>query len=580
MKPKSRSFVLCCLSLAFHSIAPAFAQTTTKPNVIIIITDDQGYGEIAAHGNPVIKTPILDKLHSESIRLTNFHVDPTCSPTRAALLTGRYSTRTGVWHTINGRSLMNPKELTMAEVFKSNGYTTAMIGKWHLGDNYPFRPQDQGFEHTIQHLGGGIGNGADYWENDYSDDTYLTNGEWKKYEGYCTDVWFREASRYVEKKRDKPFFLYLATNAPHSPHNVSDAYAKPYRDAGIPDELAKYYGMITNIDENLGRFRKKLTDLGLAENTLLIFMTDNGTSAGYIAEKAKYPYFNAGMRGWKGSAWDGGHRVPCFWHWPKGNLTGGRDATELSAHIDVLPTLVNLLELKKPEGPIVDGLPLTQPLQGVQEEIWPDRTLFVHVQRAFLPPKWDNSACMNQKWRLVDGKQLYDIQADPGQKTDIAADQPKVVEKLRSDYEAWWASLKTDMEQTSRFHIGSEENPMTLMSHDWLMPTGQAAWNQKHVLRGDLINGPWAVDVKKAGEYEITLYRWPSYLEKAMDCVKARLTIGDFDNSQVIEKSAIKATFRVKLEAGPAMLKTWLTRADEKEHGAYFVEVRRMVNSE
>ncbi|MFN6268963.1 MAG: arylsulfatase [Akkermansiaceae bacterium] len=580
MKPKSRSFVLCCLSLAFHSIAPAFAQTATKPNVIIIITDDQGYGEIAAHGNPVIKTPILDKLHSESIRLTNFHVDPTCSPTRAALLTGRYSTRTGVWHTINGRSLMNPKELTMAEVFKSNGYTTAMIGKWHLGDNYPFRPQDQGFEHTIQHLGGGIGNGADYWENDYSDDTYLTNGEWKKYEGYCTDVWFREASRYVEKKRDKPFFLYLATNAPHSPHNVSDAYAKPYRDARIPDELAKYYGMITNIDENLGRFRKKLTDLGLAENTLLIFMTDNGTSAGYIDEKAKYPYFNAGMRGWKGSAWDGGHRVPCFWHWPKGNLTGGRDATELSAHIDVLPTLVNLLELKKPEGPIVDGLPLTQPLQGVQEEIWPDRTLFVHVQRAFLPPKWDNSACMNQKWRLVDGKQLYDIQADPGQKTDIAADQPKVVEKLRSDYEAWWASLKTDMEQTSRFHIGSEENPMTLMSHDWLMPTGQAAWNQKHVLRGDLINGPWAVDVKKAGEYEITLYRWPSYLEKAMDCVKARLTIGDFDNSQVIEKSAIKATFRVKLEAGPAMLKTWLTRADEKEHGAYFVEVRRMVNSE
>ncbi|MCE2960976.1 MAG: arylsulfatase [Akkermansiaceae bacterium] len=580
MKPKSRSFVLCCLSLAFHSIAPAFAQTATKPNVIIIITDDQGYGEIAAHGNPVIKTPILDKLHSESIRLTNFHVDPTCSPTRAALLTGRYSTRTGVWHTINGRSLMNPKELTMAEVFKSNGYTTAMIGKWHLGDNYPFRPQDQGFEHTIQHLGGGIGNGADYWENDYSDDTYLTNGEWKKYEGYCTDVWFREASRYVEKKRDKPFFLYLATNAPHSPHNVSDAYAKPYRDAGIPDELAKYYGMITNIDENLGRFRKKLTDLGLAENTLLIFMTDNGTSAGYIDEKAKYPYFNAGMRGWKGSAWDGGHRVPCFWHWPKGNLTGGRDATELSAHIDVLPTLVNLLELKKPEGPIVDGLPLTQPLQGVQEEIWPNRTLFVHVQRAFLPPKWDNSACMNQKWRLVDGKQLYDIQADPGQKTDIAADQPKVVEKLRSDYEAWWASLKTDMEQTSRFHIGSEENPMTLMSHDWLMPTGQAAWNQKHVLRGDLINGPWAVDVKKAGEYEITLYRWPSYLEKAMDCVKARLTIGDFDNSQVIEKSAIKATFRVKLEAGPAMLKTWLTRADEKEHGAYFVEVRRMVNSE
>jgi arylsulfatase A-like enzyme len=564
-----------CLFVAIFFIIPASAQTAPKPNVIIIITDDQGYGEIAAHGNPVIKTPSLDKLHSESVRLTNFHVDPTCSPTRAALMTGRYSTRTGVWHTINGRSLMRPIELTLAETFKSNGYATAMIGKWHLGDNYPFRPQDQGFEHSIHHLGGGIGNGADYWENDYFDDTYLTNGEWKKYEGYCTDVWFREATRYVEEKRDKPFFLYLATNAPHSPHNVPDAYAKPYRDAGMPDELAKYYGMITNIDENLGRFREKLTELGLAENTLLIFMTDNGTSAGYVDEKAKFPYFNAGMRGWKGSAWDGGHRVPCFWHWPNGKLTGGRDVTELSAHIDVLPTLVNLLELKKPEGPALDGIHLTQPLHGVVEEIRGDRTLFVHVQRQFVPPKWTNSAVMTQRWRLVDGKQLYDIQADPGQKTDIAADQPKVVEKLRSDYETWWASLKTDMEQTSRFVLGAEENPMTLTSHDWLMPTGQAAWNQNHVKRGDLINGPWAIEVKKAGEYEITLYRWPSYLNKEMDMTKARFTIGNIEITEDLLTTATKASFKVKLEAGPAMLQTWLTRPDGKEHGAYYVEVKR-----
>ncbi|MES2982881.1 MAG: arylsulfatase [Verrucomicrobiota bacterium] len=576
MKPTPYPFLLSCLFVAIFSIVPASAEPKQKPNVILIITDDQGYGEIAAHGNPVIKTPSLDKLHGESVRLTNFHVDPTCSPTRSALMTGRYSTRTGVWHTINGRSLMKPEEVTLAETFKSNGYATGMIGKWHLGDNYPFRPQDQGFEHTIQHLGGGIGNGADYWDNDYFDDTYLTNGEWKKYEGYCTDVWFREAARFVEEKKDKPFFLYLSTNAPHSPHNVPDAYPKPYRDAGMPDELAKYYGMITNIDENLGRFREKLIELGLAENTLLIFMTDNGTSAGYTDEKAKYPYFNAGMRGWKGSAWDGGHRVPCFWHWPKNNLTGGRDVTELSAHIDILPTLVNLLELKKPEGPALDGIPLTQPLHGVVEEIRGDRSLFVHVQRAFVPPKWSNSAVMTQRWRLVDGKQLYDIQADPGQKTDIAAAHPEVVEQLRSDYETWWASLKTDMEQTSRFYMGSTENPMMLMSHDWLMPKGQAAWNQNHVKRGDLINGPWAVDVKETGEYEITLRYWPSHLNKAMDCVKARLTIGETDESQAIEKTATKATFRVKLKAGPAMLQTWLTRSDEKEHGAYFTEVKKV----
>ncbi len=568
---------LPCLLLTLFSSLTAIAETAPKPNVILIITDDQGYGEIAAHGNPVIKTPHMDKLHSESVRLTDFHVDPTCSPTRAALMTGRYSTRTGVWHTINGRSLMNSRELTMAEVFKSNGYATGMIGKWHLGDNYPFRPQDQGFEHTIQHLGGGVGNGADYWKNDYFDDTYLDNGEWKKFEGYCTDVWFREATSYVEEKRDKPFFLYLATNAPHGPYIVADSYAKPYRDAGLPSEMANFYGMITNFDDNLGRFREKLTELGLADNTLLIFMTDNGTTAGWIDQKEKYPYFNAGMRGWKSSAWDGGHRVPCFWHWPKGKLTGGRDVPDLSAHIDVLPTLVNLLELKKPEGPALDGMSLTAPLNGVVEEIWPDRSLFVHVQRAFLPPKWTDSAVLTQRWRLIDGKELYDIKADPGQKTDIAKDHTEVVEKLRSDYETWWASLKTDMEQTSRFGLGGDENPMVLMSHDWLMSgTEQSAWHQNHVKRGDLINGPWAVDVKEAGEYEISLYRWPTYLNKAMDIKAARLTIGDVDQSQNIELSATKATFRVQLKAGESMLQTWLTRPDDKTHGAYYTEVKKV----
>jgi len=576
-KPSLQSY----LFFAILSIIPAFAESAPKPNVILIITDDQGYGEIAVHGNPVIKTPHLDKLHSQSIRLTDFHTDPTCSPTRAALLTGRYSTRTGVWHTINGRSLMNPRELTMAEIFKSNGYATAMIGKWHLGDNHPCRPQDQGFEHVIQHLGGGVGNGADYWGNDYYDDTYLANGAWKKHKGYCTDVWFNEATRYVEQKRDKPFFLYLSTNAPHSPYIVPDSYSEPYRHAGLPDEMAKFYGMITNIDENLGRFREKLTELGLAENTLLIFMTDNGTTAGWIDQKAKYPYFSAGMRGWKGSAWDGGHRVPCFWYWPKGNLTGGRDVTNLTAHIDVLPTLIKLLELEKPESPALDGMPLSGPLHGAIDEMWPDRTLFVHVQRSFTPPKWDDSVAMTQRWRLIDGKQLYDIKVDPGQETDIANEHPEVVEKLRGDYETWWASLKTDMQQTVRFVPGGDENPMVLMSHDWLMPgKEQAAWHQKHVQRGDLINGPWAVDVKETGEYEITLHRWPPYLNKAMEMTKARLTIGEIDQSQSIEPTATKATFKVKLEVGPAMLQTWLTRPDGKEHGAYYTEVERMVKSE
>lgn len=566
-------FAIClCLTAG-----PLTAQNR-PPNVILIITDDQGFGEIAAHGNPIIKTPHLDKLHAESVRLQDFHVDPTCSPTRSALMTGRYSTRTGVWHTINGRSMMRPEEMTMAEVFRANGYDTAMIGKWHLGDSYPCRPQDQGFDHTIRHLGGGIGNGADYWENDYFDDTFEVDGVWKKFNGYCTDVWFREASRYVEEKRDKPFFLYLATNAPHGPYLVPDQYAELYKDSGMPETMAKFYGMITNFDENLGRFREHLAKLGLAENTLLIFMTDNGTTAGWIDQQTKFDYFNAGMRGWKSSAWDGGHRVPCFWHWPARGMNRGRDIPALTAHLDLLPTLVDLLGLKKPEGPAIDGISLKAALLG-DDKALPERTLFAHVQRAYLPPKWQDSAAMTGPWRLIDGKELYDIKADPGQRTDLAAKHPEVVQKLRDDYENWWKSLEPAMAQTVRSVIGGAANPTTLTSHDWLMPgVAPAAWNQNQIKVGALINGPWAVDVKQAGTYQISLHRWAPYLNKAMEATAARITIGDVDERVDLKKDATGATFRVKLKAGPTQLQTWLTRGDGKEHGAYYVEVRQLAD--
>jgi arylsulfatase A-like enzyme len=565
-----------------HLTTNTFAEPVSKPNVVLIMTDDQGYGEIAAHGNPTIKTPNLDQLHAASVRLTDFHVDPTCSPTRSALMTGRYSTRTGVWHTINGRSLMSPDEVTLGEVFKANGYATAMFGKWHLGDNYPCRPQDQGFDQVEQHLGGGIGNAPDYWENDYFDDHYKVNGEWKPFTGYCTDVWFREATRFIEDHRDQPFFVYLPTNAPHGPYNVPDSYAAPYRAAGLPPDLAKFYGMIANIDENLGRFREKLTELGLSENTLLIYMTDNGTAAGWIDEDARYPYNNAGMRGWKSSAYDGGHRVPCYWHWPKGGLTGGRDISMLTAHIDILPTLVDMLGLKKPDGPAVDGIPLTAPLQGVVEEAQPDRTLFVHVQRQHVPPKWVNSSVMTKRWRMIDGKELYDIAADPGQKTDIAQDHPDVIETLKGKYETWWKSLAPAMDRTIRIGLGGAENPMTLSSHDWLMQGGDegAAWHQKHVQRGDLIIGPWAVDVKKPGTYRISLHRWPPYLNKAMNMAEARLQIGGFDQTMSLNEEATEASFTVNLKAGPAMLQTWLTRPDGKQLSAYFTQVRLLPEAE
>jgi hypothetical protein len=340
--------------------------------------------------------------------------------------------------------------------------------------------------------------------------------------------------------------------------------------------------MIANIDENLGRFREKLTELGLSENTLLIYMTDNGTAAGWIDEDARYPYNNAGMRGWKSSAYDGGHRVPCYWHWPKGGLTGGRDISMLTAHIDILPTLVDMLGLKKPDGPAVDGIPLTAPLQGVVEEAQPDRTLFVHVQRQHVPPKWVNSSVMTKRWRMIDGKELYDIAADPGQKTDIAQDHPDVIETLKGKYETWWKSLAPAMDRTIRIGLGGAENPMTLSSHDWLMQGGDegAAWHQKHVQRGDLIIGPWAVDVKKPGTYRISLHRWPPYLNKAMNMAEARLQIGGFDQTMSLNEEATEASFTVNLKAGPAMLQTWLTRPDGKQLSAYFTQVRLLPEAE
>ncbi len=546
----------------------------SRPNVILILTDDQGYGEITAHGNPVIKTPNMDRLYAASVRLTDFHVDPTCSPTRSALLTGRYSTRTGVWHTINGRSMLHPDELTLAETFKAAGYRTAMIGKWHLGDNYPCRPEDQGFDHTVRHQGGGIGNGPDYWQNDYFDDTFKVNGKWQKFDGYCTDVWFREATSYVEKNKDHPFFLYLATNAPHGPYLVDDKYSDPYEAAGVPKTMAKFYGMIANIDENLGRFRARLEELGLAENTLLIFMTDNGTTAGWIDTKSGFKYYNAGMRGWKGSQWDGGHRVPCYFYWPDGGLKGGRDVDMLTAHIDLLPTLVDLVGIKKPAGRPVDGISLRSALLSGGSAM-PKRTLFAHVQRSFLPPKWEKSAAMTERWRLIDGRELYDIVADPGQNQDVATDHADVVERLRDDYETWWKSLESALEQTVRYGLGGAENPTTLGSHDWLMPgVERAAWHQNHVQRGSLINGAWAVNVEQAGTYEITLYRWAPYLNKPMDMKEARITIGKVDEQVALTADAASARFRVMLAKGPAMLQTWLTRPDGEQHGAYYTRVR------
>jgi len=577
MKPYTYLFIgLLCICIT-PGCQPAEETESTRPNVILIITDDQGYNDIGAHGNEMIQTPNLDNLHSESVRLTNFHVDPTCSPTRSALMTGRYSTRTGVWHTIMGRSLMDPNEKTLAEVFQDNGYRTGMVGKWHLGDNYPTRPQDQGFEEVVWHKGGGVGQGPDYWGNDYFDDTYWRGEEPEPFEGYCTDVWFREAASFIEENKGEPFFLYISTNAPHGPFLVDESYSSPYTEQGVTNPMDNFYGMITNIDDNLGLLRETLYFQGLADNTIVIYMADNGTAAGEYrnVDEGEWPGYNAGMRGKKGSEYEGGHRVPFFIHWPDGNLDGGRDVDQLAAHIDLLPTLADLLDLNLESDRPVDGTSLRQAIEG-DENVLRDRTLFVHSQRVENPEKWRKSSVMTEQWRLVNQTELYNIREDPGQENDVADANPDKVSELQGAYDQWWDSLTPVFDEYVRIHVGNTaENPVQLMSHDWHTDNGPVPWHQRHVESGLVANGAWALEIEQAGPYTITLYRWPDQTDESMGVTSARLRAGEIEEQMDIDPTSTEAAFDVDLEAGPMMLQTWLTNESGEEFGAYFVDVER-----
>lgn len=590
---------------------------TEKPNVILIITDDQGYGDLACHGNPWIKTPNMDKLWEASVRLTDYHVCPTCAPTRSALMTGRYNDRTGVWHTVTGRTLLRENEVTMAKVFQDNGYSTAMFGKWHLGDNYPRRPIDVGFQKAVYHGGGAVGNTNDYWDNDYFDDHYYDNGEYKQFKGYCTDVWFNEAKSFIDENKDEPFFCYIATNAPHGPLYVEDKYSNQYKgDTLIPS--ANFYGMITNIDENIGKLRAYLKEQALDKNTIFIFMTDNGTANGVIVDgnwsnglPTVYGY-GAGMHGKKGSPYDGGHRVPCFIHWPAGGLVEGRDFDGLTAHIDILPTLIEMCGLERENGTKLDGMSLWKYIKGELKWQKGKRTLFVDSQRVEEPEHYRGSAVMQKNWRLVYGTELYDMKTDPGQRLNVAVVYPEQYKKMRALYEEWFDDVFSDYKTRSYIQIGTEEaSEMVLSSHDWMevvksdgtraaKPGGEDTPPFAHsiIRRGKLLNGYWDVEIMSGGEYEIKLMRWPEEAGrairegipasttpipggkpfgegKALDIDNARLEIQGFENSMTVTDEMKSSPFIVDLEKGKTKLKTWFTGKDDLSLGAYYVYISK-----
>lgn len=574
------------------------AQPAARPNVVLVMTDDQGYGDLACHGNPVLKTPNLDALHAQSVRLTNYHVSPTCAPTRAALLTGRYSNLAGPWHTIQGRSILHHNERTAAESFRTAGYRTGIFGKWHLGDNYPSRPQDKGFDEVLIHGGGGIWQTPDHFGNDYFDDTYRHNGKLKKFEGFCTDVFFREVQQFIAQsaRAKQPFFCYLPTNAPHGPMWAPAKNEAHYQNVkGLKE--AGFYGMIENIDENVGRLRRHLESTGLAENTIFIFTTDNGTASGAQV-------FNAGMRGAKGSAYEGGHRVPFFLHWPGGGFTKGRELKQLTAHIDVLPTLLELTGVARgPAALPLHGRSLAPLLRG---EPWAERTVVVDSQREEELLPWRQAAVMTERWRLVSpgpggaGEprklELYDILADPGQTRDLAEKEPAVVAQLKRDYESWWGTVAARAREYARIVVGDpKENPVRLTAHDWHGAGALATWNQRAILQGPVANGFWALEAR-AGRYKLALRRWPAELGlpmgsgytpepgnreqtpgKAIAGLKtARIRIGGVERETKVDPGKAAVEFEVRLPAGPLELRTWLIAEDGTERGAYYVDVERM----
>jgi arylsulfatase len=413
----------------------------SRPNVVLIITDDQGYGELACHGNPVIKTPNLDRLHDESVRFTAFHVSPTCAPTRASLMTGQHEFRNGVTHTIMQRERLALDSTTLAEVLQKAGYQTGIFGKWHLGDEKPYRPAQRGFTESFIHGAGGIGQSypgscGDFPENSYFDPYVLHNERVVKTKGYCTDVFFRQAAEWVASNRDRPFYVQIATNAPHAPLNCPSEYQRPYELAGLDKDSAAYYGMITNIDDNVGRLLERLRELNLDRRTLVIFMTDNGHAPGNL--------YNAGMRGRKGTAYEGGTRVPAFFRWP-GTLPESVDVNALAGAVDLFPTIVELCGATASEDVRLDGRSLVPVLED-RNAAWPDRFLFTHVGRwekgQAGVSKFKECAVRTQQFRLVNNRELYDIAKDPGEQRNVIDEHPRVVANIRRAYDEWWESVQ------------------------------------------------------------------------------------------------------------------------------------------
>jgi len=494
----------------------SFAQAE-KPNILLIITDDQGYGDFGFTGNSQIETPTLDSLAAVSAQFMDYYVSPVCAPTRASLMTGRYSLRTGVRDTYNGGAIMSTDEITIAEMLKKEDYRTGIFGKWHLGDNYPSRPKDQGFDESVIHLSGGMGQVGDfttYFQKDrsYFDPVLWKNGRQEKYFGYCSDIFTDEAIKFAAQTDEKPFFLYLSFNAPHTPLQVPDKYLEPYKDvdpqllleANNPhglelteknkEDARRVYAMISNIDENLNRLFSSLRESGKLENTLIIFMTDNGP------QQRRYV---AGMRGRKGSVFRGGVRVPLLISHPV-LVQGNRKIDQTAAHIDIFPTLADILDLKTPTDRKLDGISLLPYLRN-ENESKKNRVLFFYWTRKY-PTLYQNIALQKGTYRLIahqdfDGDNsefgFFDYHSNPSELENLSFKNLQIIEELKSRMDETYQELihSENILSPPYIHVGTIfENPSYLNRND--AGGDRGIWAQEDIF------GKWDVKAEK-GLYNV-----------------------------------------------------------------------------
>jgi arylsulfatase A-like enzyme len=601
---KRRTFLkdtaLAAAALGTVSLS-SFAASKKKPNVIVILSDDIGYGDFSCHGNPVLKTPFLDRVAKEGMDFTDFHVTPVCTPTRSQLMTGLDCMHNFACAVTAGRTLMRRDIPTMADLFRKGGYATGIFGKWHLGHDYPDRPMDRGFDKAVWFKGWGLQSEIEF-DNDYVNPRYLDGAETKRASSYCTDFWFQEAIAWMtqQKKKGKQFFAYLPTNAAHMPLWAPEKYADKYKEAG--QQMAPYYAMMANLDDNMGALDEWLKESGLYRDTIVVFMTDNGSAfamqrAGLGAGRRGGPAagaqaYNAGLREGKSSNYDGGHRVACFFRYPEGGFEAALQVGTPTQIQDILPTLLDLCRLS-PGKAAFDGASLV-PLMKKQQ--LKDRMFVVQYGQRQRPVKYDAAVIWNQ-WRLQKGTELYDIVKDREQATNVAAQFPDVAGRMKAFYDDWWAKLDPALNTPIPLLIGTAaQNPVMLTCIDWWEVDADNINFVSQAVGGPR-GGYWTAQVESAGKYSIELRRWPFHSNKPIGSEGPRVTINgrplthqyklipareavlDVNGSEQrvsVTPEDVGAVFQVNLPKGKAKLQGWFRDADGKDLcGAFYALVTR-----